>query len=69
MLNILKQKTENEEVKRYAVCYMESTGSFEYTRKVLSTLMERARKLIDELDGGGGRKGLGVQKILDNLAV
>ncbi|KAK4109406.1 geranylgeranyl pyrophosphate synthetase [Canariomyces notabilis] len=36
LLNILRQKTSDEEVKRYAVAYMESTGSFDYTRRVLA---------------------------------
>lgn len=68
LINILKQKTTDEEVKKYAVAYMETTGSFEYCRKVLSTLMQRARKLIAELDDGGN-KGGGVLKILDKMAV
>ena len=68
LLNILKQKTEDEQVKKYAVSYMESTGSFEYCRKVLNTLTERARRLIEELDDGG-RKGRGVLKFLDKMAV
>lgn len=66
LLNILKQKTEDEHVKKYAVQYMEGTGSFEYTRKVLDTLMERARKLVDELDDGD-RKGKGVLSFLDRM--
>ncbi|PQE19175.1 geranylgeranyl pyrophosphate synthase protein [Rutstroemia sp. NJR-2017a BBW] len=72
LLNILKQKTDDEQVKKYAVAYMEQTGSFEYSRKVLSTLTERAKKLIDELDeqdGDGEKKGKGVLKILDKIAV
>lgn len=68
LLNILKQKTEDEQVKRYAVQYMESTGSLEYCRKVLSTLMERAKVQLDEVDGGAG-KGVGVKMILDKLVV
>jgi geranylgeranyl diphosphate synthase type 3 len=48
---------------------MESTGSFEYTRKVLDTLMERARRLVDELDDGeGGKKGKGVLRFLEKMA-
>ena len=58
--------------------YMESTGSFEYCRRVLTTLVERARKLIGELDeeglvaegaAGKGKKGKGVLRILDMMAV
>jgi len=70
LLNILKQKTDDEQVKRYAVAYMEGTGSFEYCRKVLATLMERARRLVEELDDGmGGRKGKGVLRFLDKMAI
>lgn len=68
LLNILKQKTEEEQVKRYAVSYMEGTGTFEYCRKVLNTLTERAKLLVGELDGGG-KKGTGVIDILDKMAV
>ncbi|RDW81973.1 geranylgeranyl pyrophosphate synthase-like protein [Coleophoma cylindrospora] len=67
LLNILKQKTTNDEVKRYAVSYMETTGTFDYCRQVLATLMERARKMIDDLDEDG--KGKGVSKLLDKMAV
>ncbi|KAG4440887.1 geranylgeranyl diphosphate synthase 1 [Cadophora sp. M221] len=83
LLNILKQKTDDEQVKRYAVSYMEGTGSFEYCRKVLGTLTERARVLVGDLDGVGavggvGEKngngivngsGSGVLNILDKMAV
>jgi len=69
LLNILKQKTENEQVKRYAVSYMESTGTFEYCRKVLGTLMERAKVLVRELDEGDVGKGRGVLRFLDKMAV
>jgi geranylgeranyl diphosphate synthase, type III len=68
LLNILKQKTDDEQVKRYAVSYMEGTGSFEYCRKVLETLMQRAKRLVDELDDGG-KNGKGVLKILDKMTV
>lgn len=70
LLNILKQKTEDEQVKRYAVQYMESTGSLEYCRKVLGTLMVRARGMLGELcEVGDGGRGKGVGAILDKLVV
>jgi geranylgeranyl diphosphate synthase type 3 len=79
-LNILKQKTTDEEVKRYAVKYMESKGSFEYCKKVLKTLGERARKLVAKVEGEGegegeceneeeGGKGSGVLMILEKMAI
>ncbi|KAI5927140.1 geranylgeranyl pyrophosphate synthetase [Camillea tinctor] len=68
LLNILKQKTTDDEVKRYAVKYMEGTGSFEYTKKVLEILINRARKTADELDNGRG-KSIGIHRILDKMIV
>ena len=64
--NILKQKTQDDEVKRYAVAYMESTGSFEYSKKVLRELKDKAIKMIDAIDQGDGQ-GEGVKAILDKL--
>lgn len=68
LVNILKQKTTDIQVKRYAVAYMESTGSFEYTRSVLAVLIERARKLADDMDDGRGASKA-FQKILDKMVV
>lgn len=68
LINILKQKTKDEEVKRYAVKYMESTGSFEYTKKVVRELRGKAHKLIDELDGGSGR-ATALRAILDMMDI
>ncbi|KAI0009824.1 isoprenoid synthase domain-containing protein [Xylariaceae sp. FL0662B] len=68
LLSILKQRTTEEEVKKYAVAYMDSTGSFEYTKKVLAILIERSRNLADEIDDGRG-KSSGIHKILDKLVL
>lgn len=68
VLNILRQKTTDVEVKRYAVDYMRTAGSFEYTEKVLDILIRRARKAADEL-GGDSQKSAGIHQILDKLAV
>lgn len=68
LVNILQQKTTDVQVKRYAVTYMEGTGSFAYTRRVISTLIERARALTVELDNGRGQQG-GIMAILDKMAV
>jgi geranylgeranyl diphosphate synthase, type III len=63
-------------VKRYAVKYMEAKGSFEYCKKVLKTLGDRARKLVAEVEGEGepaegeeGGKGSAVLKILEKMVV
>ncbi|KAB8346120.1 hypothetical protein FH972_023168 [Carpinus fangiana] len=48
--NILKQRTKDDDVKRYAVRYIEGTGSFSYTREVLKVLDARAMSLVAEVD-------------------
>ncbi|KAJ0414744.1 isoprenoid synthase domain-containing protein [Aspergillus carlsbadensis] len=63
LLNILRQKTEDEAVKRYAIRILEQTGSFEYTRKKLRDLTTRAREMLaglreSETAGAGGAAGL-----------
>ncbi len=68
LINILKQKTTDDGVKRYAVAYMETTGSFEYSRKVIKELKAKAGDLIAEMDGGSGR-GSQVKAILDMMDV
>lgn len=68
LINILKQKTTDDEVKKYAVKYMESTGSFEYCRVILRDLKEKALMMIEEIDEGSGQ-GLGVRIFLDKMAV
>ncbi|KAK2807924.1 hypothetical protein FQN50_005166 [Emmonsiellopsis sp. PD_5] len=79
LINILKQKTTEEEVKRYAVSYMESTGSFAYTRKVVTQLRDKALVLIEGLENsvscpsstdqvnGGERAGEMVRVILNKM--
>jgi geranylgeranyl diphosphate synthase, type III len=50
LLNILKQKTQDETVKKYAVDYMERVGSFDYSRKCISELRARALELVAQLE-------------------
>ena len=68
LINILKQKTSDEGVKKYAVKYMESTGSFEYCRVVLRDLKEKALMMVEEIDEGTV-EGFGVRMFLDKMAV
>jgi geranylgeranyl diphosphate synthase type 3 len=71
-MKILKLKPTDEEVKRYAVSYMEGRGSFEYCRNVLEVLNKRAKALVEEVDQQGtGEKGgsEGVLKILEKMIV
>ena len=66
LINILKQKTQDEDVKRYAVKYMESTGSFEYSKRVIKELKSKAMILIGEMDTVTG-DGEELKRILDKM--
>ncbi|KAG9947387.1 geranylgeranyl diphosphate synthase 1, partial [Aureobasidium melanogenum] len=68
LMNILKQKPQDEEIKRYAVKYMEKTGSFSYSRKVLRGLAKKALTLVDQLDEDRN-EGEAIRKILDKMQV
>ncbi|KAF1973873.1 terpenoid synthase, partial [Bimuria novae-zelandiae CBS 107.79] len=74
MYNILKQKTTDEEVKRYAVRYLEEKGSFEYSKGVIDGLRGKAEKLIGEVEAALGeedaREGAeGLRGLLARLVV
>ncbi|OWF50319.1 geranylgeranyl pyrophosphate synthase-like [Mizuhopecten yessoensis] len=51
VLNILRQKTTDNDVKKYCVEVLEKLGSFSYTRTTLEELEERLLKLIEEQGG------------------
>lgn len=52
LLNIVKQHTTDDDVKLYAVTYMkEKTGSFEYTKQVLTELHRKANQVLEQLGG------------------
>ena len=51
LLNILKQKTENTDVKRHAVEFRESVGSFEKTREALAAIKGDIAAAIAALGG------------------
>jgi geranylgeranyl diphosphate synthase type 3 len=72
LINILKQKTRDDQVKRYAVNYMDSVGSFAYTRKVVAQLRDKALAQVDTLEaaldaGSGEKSGEGVRSILNRI--
>ncbi|XP_039994759.1 geranylgeranyl pyrophosphate synthase isoform X2 [Xiphias gladius] len=49
--NILRQRTENMDIKRYCVDYLEKIGSFAYTRQILQDLEVEAYRLIRDFGG------------------
>ena len=48
---ILKQKTQDLEMKKYCVELLEASGSFEYSKMTMSELDERITKEIQKLGG------------------
>ncbi|KAK3637396.1 hypothetical protein LTR56_008711 [Elasticomyces elasticus] len=69
LINILKQKPHESEIKRYAVAYMESTGSFQYTRQVVKGLSAKATVLLDEYDSQGWGAGVDIRKLLARMSL
>ncbi|KAF2808977.1 geranylgeranyl pyrophosphate synthetase [Mytilinidion resinicola] len=57
LINILKQKTTDEEVKKYAVSYMERTGSFQYSKRCVEELNAKARHMVQDLERSLGEDG------------
>merc|ERR1711990_289537 len=51
LINILKQRTEDVDVKKYAVSYMEETKSLEYTRERSIALKVEVMQHISDLGG------------------
>lgn len=51
IMNILRQRTKDVEVKRYCVSLLEKFGSFAYTRSVMGELDAKARAEVERLGG------------------
>ena len=75
LINMLRQHTKDDEVKRYAISYMQSTGSFTHTQQVVRDLRTTALGLIDEI-GRSGRdsnspestdNGAAIRAIMDKM--
>lgn len=66
LVDILRQRTEDEAVKLSAIQYMESTGSFEYCRQRLIVLHEEALEIVADLETSIGPCPL-IRRILDML--
>ena len=57
LINILKQKTTDEEVKRYALRYMQEKGSFEYSKSVIEELREKTGDHVQRIETSLGQPG------------
>ncbi|XP_076449066.1 geranylgeranyl pyrophosphate synthase-like [Babylonia areolata] len=51
LLNVLRQRTNDNDVKKYCVDYMKKMGSFDYTQSVLVDLEKKALALIESHGG------------------
>jgi geranylgeranyl diphosphate synthase type 3 len=51
IMNILRQRTTDIEVKKYCVSLLEKYGSFKYTLQVLEDLDQKVRQEVDKLGG------------------
>ncbi|KAJ5753014.1 Phyllocladan-16-alpha-ol synthase [Penicillium odoratum] len=69
LINVLKQKPQDEDIKRYAVAYMESTNTFEYTREFVASLKIEALNMIGKLEKEGLGENLAIRKILARMSV
>ncbi|XP_072107138.1 geranylgeranyl pyrophosphate synthase isoform X1 [Mobula birostris] len=49
--NILRQRTENIDIKKYCVNYLEKVGSSDYTKQTLKELEAEAYRIISKLGG------------------
>ena len=55
---ILKQRTNNLEVKKYALTYMEEKGSFAYTKEVIENLNAELLSMITTIEKQVGDQGV-----------
>ncbi|KAI7970750.1 hypothetical protein EIK77_007930 [Talaromyces pinophilus] len=69
LINILKQKPREDDIKRYALSYMESTNSFEYTRGVVRKLKTEAIDTIQSLEKQGLEENIGLRKMLARMSL
>ena len=51
LINILRQRTQEDEVKKYAIQLLEDAGSFAYTRAQMELLDQKIRNEIEKLNG------------------
>lgn len=69
LINILKQKPREDDIKRYALSYLESTKSFDYTRGVVKKLKTEALDIIQELEKQGLDENVGIRKMLARMSL
>jgi geranylgeranyl diphosphate synthase type 3 len=66
LLHILAQRPTDVDTKKYAVHYIESTGSLEYTKELVEILLAKAKEEAEAIDAGSD-KSKGILKLLSKL--
>ncbi|KAI0485600.1 isoprenoid synthase domain-containing protein [Xylaria cf. heliscus] len=66
LLHILAQRPTDVDTKKYAVRYIESTGSLEYTKELVTILIAKAKEEADAIDAGSN-KSKGIHALLAKL--
>ncbi|KAF3385516.1 Phyllocladan-16-alpha-ol synthase [Penicillium rolfsii] len=69
LINVLKQRSQDEDLKRFAVSYMETTKTFEYVRGFVKSLTLEALDMIGDLEKQGLGENLDVRKILARMSL
>ncbi|CAI7654790.1 unnamed protein product [Penicillium glandicola] len=69
LINVLKQKPRDEDIKRYAVAYMETTNTFEYTRNFVASLKAEAFEMIEDLEKQGLGENIAIRKLLARMSI
>ncbi|GAW15749.1 hypothetical protein EKO27_g2047 [Xylaria grammica] len=66
LLHILAQRPTDVDTKKYAVRYIESTGSLDYTKELVGILIAKAKEEADAIDAGSD-KAKGIHALLAKL--
>ncbi|KAH8804509.1 isoprenoid synthase domain-containing protein [Xylogone sp. PMI_703] len=69
LLQVLKLKTEDNDIKSYAIECLEKAGSITYTHNILMRLIGKAKEIINEIDSSND-SGLGaiLAKLVENAS-
>ncbi|KAE8340171.1 hypothetical protein BDV24DRAFT_152188 [Aspergillus arachidicola] len=69
LLSILKQRSEDLTVRKYAVEHIESTGSFDYCERKIALLLQQAREQVRRSIADTTHRGSQIEKILNMLEI
>lgn len=69
LINVLKQKSQDEDLKRFAVSYMETTKTFEYIRNFVRGLRVETSDMIGNLEKQGLGENLEIRKLLARMSL